>query len=145
MMDDTQFKDLEDRFSSLYKYCEREFQFASCLEKGISAFEIASNLLTDKELNAIHAIFECLIDIIDQGDNNAHKEELLEHINLLSDPEKKEVIKAFLSSLSKLTPTPSVRDRSANMMTIVDRSILAKGCKPPRLCWEELARLSIGK
>ena len=133
MVDDTQFKELEDKFNNLYKYCEREFQFVSCLEKGIDAFEIASNYLTDRELKAIGGIFECIIDIIDKWGDEANKEEksktMLEHMESLSDPEKKEVINTFLLGLREFTPTPR-RERSA------DKNVYLKGCRPPRPCYE---------
>ena len=123
MVDDAQFKELEGKFNNLYKYCEREFQFVSCLEKGIDAFEIASNYLTDDELKAISGIFGCVISIIDQWENEANKEEkiknILEHIELLSDQEKKEVINTFLLSLSKFTPSASEQIDPADHLGLV--------------------------
>jgi hypothetical protein len=105
--------------------------------KGLDAFELASNYLTDRELKAIRGLFESIIDIIDQWGDEAKNEEkfkkMLEHLKLLSDPEKKELINTFLLNLSQLSPAPSStdRDKSANKI-----NIYAKGCRPPRPCWE---------
>jgi hypothetical protein len=98
----------DEEWETLTNSYIRYFQFAKSLEKGIHAYNLAVDYLTNKELDDISKLLSCIADQwadkITDEEKDASMNSLKTIIKELGESERKDRIRDIFDSLSQIPP-----------------------------------------
>lgn len=99
----------DEEWKELIRSYTRFFQFGKSLESGVHAINLALDNISDDEFSLIRNLLKCIADQLEDGpvDKEASMKEIKRIIALLEQSTRKETIRSFFISLSKMPPDPN--------------------------------------